>query len=233
MDDNLNLKNSIYVEKDLGVYLIKVYAYMALGCAVTGIVAYGASSTPSLFDVMYEKAFIWGSLLALFILIHTLSTRIHTWPTFIVHFIFWLYATLIGLFLTPLVYFYPGANVARIFLLTSSTFAAMSAFGYNTKADVSSLGSFMLMGLFSLILASLAYVCIQRSAFDLFISVAGVLLFVVLTAIDIQKIKDLYFSSERQEITEKKAIKGALTLYLNYMNLLLSWLYPLKRRLEQ
>ncbi len=230
MDDNLDLKNSTYLEDNLYAYLIKVYAYMALGFSVTGIVAYGVALTPPIFDVMYGTALKWSSLIVLFILIHYLGSRIHRLPSFSAHIIFWLYATLIGISLAPIVNFYPDMNVVRIFLLTSSTFAAMSLFGWNTKADVSSLGSFMLMGLFGLILSSLTYLCTHSTTFDLIISVAVVLLFIVLTAVDIQKIKNMYLSDELQEITEKKAIKGALILYLKYVNLLFYWLRLLKRR---
>ena len=233
MKNDFYIKEAHYIDEGLRTYLIKVYTYMMLGLSLTGIAAYWIASTPYLFDAIFGTPLIWAILIAPFILVYYIGSRIQILSSFTIQILFWLYATTIGISLAPAILFYTGQSIASTFFITSATFGAMSLFGYNTKTDLSSLKSFMIMGLLGLIIAGLINLFLRSTSFDLVISSVGVLLFVGLTAVDIQGIKNLYFSGDHQEILEKKSIVGALTLYLNYLNLFLYLLRFFGRRREK
>jgi FtsH-binding integral membrane protein len=230
MENDFYIKEVSYVDEELRSYLMKVYTYMALGLGLTGLIAYWIASTPSFFEAIFETPLIWAILIAPLFLVYYIGSRINILSPSIAQILFWVYAILIGTSLAPIIILYTGQSIAHVFLITSASFAAMSLFGYNTKTDLSSLKSFMIMGLLGLIFAGIINLFLQNTSFDFVISGIGVLLFVVLTAVDIQDIKNLYFSDDLPEITEKKAIMGALTLYLNYLNLFLYLLRFFGRR---
>jgi FtsH-binding integral membrane protein len=133
--------------------------------------------------------------------------------------LFWLYAAVMGLSLGGIFLVYTGTSIARVFFITAATFAAMSLYGYTTKSDLSGLGSFLFMGLIGLVIASLVNVFIGSNALQFAISIIGVIVFVGLTAYDTQRIKEMYLASDNPEIAGKKAILGALALYLDFINL--------------
>ena len=132
---------------------------------------------------------------------------------------FWVFAALMGLSLSSIFLAYTGASISRVFFITSITFGAMSLYGYTTKRDLTKLGSFLMMGLIGIIIASLVNLFMKSSMMDFVISILGVLIFVGLTAYDTQKIKNMYVSSDSGEMMGKKAVMGALTLYLDFINL--------------
>jgi FtsH-binding integral membrane protein len=132
---------------------------------------------------------------------------------------FWVFAGLMGLSLSSLLLFYTGMSVTRVFFICSATFGAMSIYGYTTKRDLTKLGSFLMMGLIGIIIASLVNIFMKSSMMYFVISILGVLIFVGLTAYDTQKIKNMYAASDTGEIMGKKAVMGALTLYLDFINL--------------
>jgi len=133
--------------------------------------------------------------------------------------LFWIFSALWGLSLSSLLLVYTGASVARVFFITSATFGTMSIYGYTTKRDLTKLGSFLMMGLIGIIIASIVNMFMKSTMMYYVISIIGVLIFVGLTAYDTQKIKNMYLSSDSGEIMGKKAVMGALTLYLDFINL--------------
>ena len=133
--------------------------------------------------------------------------------------VFWIFAALMGASLSSIFVQYTGTSIARVFFITAGTFGAMSLYGYTTKKDLTGLGSFLMMGLFGIIIASIVNIFLKSSAMHFVISILGVLIFVGLTAYDTQKIKNMYLASDGNEVMSKKAIMGALTLYLDFINL--------------
>ena len=132
---------------------------------------------------------------------------------------FWVFAALMGASLSSIFLMYTGASITRVFFITAGTFGAMSIYGYTTKRDLTKLGSFLMMGLFGIIIASLVNIFMKSTMMYFVISIIGVLIFVGLTAYDTQKIKNMYLVSDSGEIMGKKAVMGALTLYLDFINL--------------
>jgi len=132
---------------------------------------------------------------------------------------FWVFAALMGLSLSSIFLIYTGASITRVFFITSGTFGAMSIYGYTTKRDLTKFGSFLMMGLIGIIIASVVNMFMQSTMMHFVISILGVLIFVGLTAYDTQKIKNMYLASDSGELMSKKAVMGALTLYLDFINL--------------
>jgi FtsH-binding integral membrane protein len=133
--------------------------------------------------------------------------------------VFWIFAALMGISLSSIFLMYTGGSIARVFFITSGTFGAMSIYGYTTKRDLTKLGSFLMMGLIGIIIASLVNIFLKSPMMYFVISILGVLIFVGLTAYDTQKIKNMYAVSDTGELMGKKAVMGALTLYLDFINL--------------
>ena len=139
--------------------------------------------------------------------------------------LFWVFSGLMGLSLASFFIVYTGTSIARVFFISASVFAAMSLYGYTTKRDLSGFGSFLIMGLIGIVIASLVNLFLQSSAMHFVISVIGVLVFTGLTAYDTQKIKSIYLESDGAEVSQKKAIMGALNLYLDFINLFIMLLH--------
>ena len=148
-----------------------------------------------------------------------LSFRINKMSLSSAQITFWIFATLMGLSLASIFIVYTGASIARVFFICSATFAAMSLYGYTTKRDLTAMGGFLIMGLFGIIIASIVNIFMQSPAMYFAISIIGVLVFVGLTAYDTQKIKNMYYATDSKVQSGKKAIMGALTLYLDFINL--------------
>jgi len=163
----------------------------------------------------------WVVLFAPLGLVFFLSWRIQQMSFSAAQLTFWIYAGLMGIGLTPVMYLYTGASVAQVFFVTAATFGAMSLWGYTTKRDLSGFGSFLFMGLIGLIIASLVNMFMQSSMMQWVISVAGVLIFTGLTAYDTQSIKETYYVGDDGSVAGKKAVMGALRLYLDFINLFL------------
>jgi FtsH-binding integral membrane protein len=208
---------------DLGLrsYMLRVYNYMGSGLALTGLVALLVASNEALMQALFGSGLMWVVMLAPLALVFFLSFRVHKMSLTAVQTTFWLYAGLMGAALAPVFVVYTGASIARTFFICAATFAGMSLYGYTTKKDLSGIGSFLIMGLWGLILASLVNLFMQSSMLQFVISAAGVLIFTGLTAWDTQKIKELYLGSDGHEIAGKKAVMGALTLYMDFLNLFL------------
>jgi uncharacterized protein len=207
------------IDAGLRQFMISVYNYMASGLALTGIVAYGAAETGLYASLIDMPMLFWGVTLAPLALVLLLSFRIEKMSLGAAKTAFWAYAALVGLSLSGIFFVYTGTSIARTFFITAATFLAMSLFGYTTRADLARTASFLLMGLVGIIIASIVNVFLASSIVQLAISVVGVIVFVGLTAYDTQRIKEIYLNSDSSAIAGKKAIMGALALYLDFLNL--------------
>ena len=207
------------IDVGLRQFLLSVYNYMALGLALTGLVAYGAAETGLYSSLVQMPLLFWAIVLAPLALVFLLSFRIEKMSLGAAQAAFWGYAGLVGLSLAGIFLMYTGVSIARTFFITGATFLATSLYGYTTRADLARFGSFLLMGLFGIIIASLVNMFLASSALQLTISVIGVVIFVGLTAYDTQRIKEIYLQSDDSIVTGKKAIMGALALYLDFLNL--------------
>jgi hypothetical protein len=206
------------VDAGLRNYMLRVYNYMAGGLAITGVVAYFAAAS-GLYARIFGTPIYWVVVFAPLALVLLLSFRIQKMSLGAAQLTFWAYAALVGLSLSGLFIVYTGASIAQTFFITAVTFLAMSIYGYTTRSDLSRFGSFLLMGLIGIIVAGLANMFFHSPGLQFAISIIGVLVFVGLTAWDTQRIKEMYFDGDSAVVVGKKAVMGALSLYLDFINL--------------
>lgn len=206
------------IDEGLRQHMLRVYNYMASGVALTGAVAYLFASS-GLFASIVGTPLMWVVMLAPFAFVLVLSFGIHKLSFGTAQLVYWGYAIAMGLSLASVFLVFTGMSIARVFLITAGTFAAMSLYGYTTKRDLSQMGSFLMMGLIGIVIASLVNIFLASSALHFAISVIGVLVFVGLTAYDTQRIKEEYSESYGHEAVGKLALMGALSLYLDFVNL--------------
>lgn len=202
----------------------KVYVWMTLALVITGFVAYGVASSPGIITALVSnKLLFWGLFIAELALVWTVSARINRLSLTSATLLFILYSALNGATLSLILLVYTMESIASVFFITAGTFAAMAAIGYFTKADLSSLGKILMMALIGLIIATVVNVFLLKSGgFSLILSYVGVLIFVGLTAYDTQKIKQmLIMADDVNEETQKIALLGSLSLYLDFINLFL------------
>lgn len=213
------------VDAGLRAYMLKVYNYMACGVALTGVVAYAtalfAQSSPGFAQMLYGSPLAWVVMLAPLGFVFAISFGINKFSTGTTQVLFWLFAGVMGLSLSSIFLVYTGTSIARVFFVSAGAFAGLSLFGYVTKKDLSGFGTFLMMGLIGIVIASIVNIFIESTMMHFIISVVGVLVFAGLTAYDTQRIKNSYFmlASVDGGTAEKIAISGALSLYLNFINL--------------
>jgi hypothetical protein len=221
------------IDMGLRTYMLKVYNYMASGLTLTGIFALIAANYMPLAQLFYtfEGTYItgmtglgWVVTLAPIGLVLVMSFGINKLSASATQGVFWFYSALMGLSLSYIFFLYTGASITRVFFITAGTFAGMSLYGYTTKRDLTGIGSFLIMGLIGLIIASVVNIFLASPMLHWVISIAGVGIFVGLTAFDTQKIKLMYLESDGHEVSTKKAVMGALTLYLDFINLFIMML---------
>ena len=225
-------QTTVVMDEGLRAYMLKVYNYMATGVLLTGIVALISFNISVVTDAsgaivsftefgntLFFSGFKWLVMLAPLGIVFYMSFGIKKMSASKAQTVFWIFAALMGLSLSWILLVYTGKSVARVFFITSATFGAMSLYGYTTKRDLTKLGSFLMMGLIGIIIASLINIFMKSSMMYFVISILGVLIFVGLTAYDTQKIKNMYVESDSGELIGKKAVMGALTLYLDFINL--------------
>ena len=213
--------------------LRKVYVWMTLALVITGVAAYGVATSPGLMmTIATNKILLWGLLIAELALVFGVSAAINRLSLTTATLMFVLYSVINGVTLSFLFAIYTASSIANVFLITAGTFAAMAVLGYVTKTDLSSLGKILMMALIGMIIATLVNVFfVKSSGFDLIISYVGVLIFVGLTAYDSQKIKNMLMTAEDAgEGYQKLALLGALTLYLDFINLFIYLLRILGKR---
>jgi uncharacterized protein len=211
---------------DLGLraYLSQVYMFMAFGLLLTGGAAYTVANIPEMMQLVFGTGLRWLFVFAPLGLVFFLSFRINSLRYSTAQALFWLYSGMVGISLATIFLSYTGTSIARVFFITSSTFGAMSLYGYTTRRDLSGMGSFMFMGLIGIIIASLINMFMQSSAMQFVISIITVIVFTGLTAYDTQTIKLMYYAGDDTEVSGKKAIIGALRLYLDFLNIFLALL---------
>jgi FtsH-binding integral membrane protein len=221
------------IDAGLRAYMIRIYNYMGIGVALTGVVAYFTFNAAVVDTAAGQLALtpfgqtIYGGplMIALFVgtlgIVFFLSFRINKLQASTALMLFMGYAALLGLMLSSVMLTYTGASIARTFFISAASFGALSLYGYTTQRDLSPIGSFLIMGLFGLILAMVVNIFLKSTGLDFAISAIGVLIFAGLTAWDTQKIKEMYSANDDGTISGRKAVMGALTLYLDFINLFL------------
>jgi len=218
------------IDVGLRAHMLRVYNYMASGVALTGIVAYAVASSPDMMQAIFGTPLAWVVMLAPLAFVLVLSFGINRLSLFATQALFWTFAAAMGLSLSTIFVVYTGESIARVFFITAASFGALSLYGYTTKRDLSGFGSFLIMGLFGIIIASLVNLFLQSSGLQFAISVIGVLVFAGLTAYDTQRIKSMYLETDAHETAGKKAVMGALALYLDFINLMIMLLHLLGNR---
>ena len=219
------------IDQGLRAYMLKVYNYMASGVLLTGVIALAffkmavvseggqIIGLTNFGNTIYASGLKWIIMLAPLGVVIYMSFGIAKMSASKAQTTFWIFAALMGASLSSIFLLYTGASITRVFFITAGTFGAMSIYGYTTKKDLTKLGSFLIMGLFGIIIASIVNIFMKSSMMYFVISILGVLIFVGLTAYDTQKIKNMYTASDSGELMGKKAVMGALTLYLDFINL--------------
>jgi len=206
------------IDQGLRKYMLGVFNYMASGLALTGIVAYVFAHT-GLYEAMMRSGAGFIVMIAPLAIIFFMSFKARTMRTSTAQVLFWVFSALMGASLSYIFIRYTGASVARVFFITAGTFAAASLFGYVTKRDLTKMGSFLFMGLIGIIIAMIVNIFLGSSTLEFVISAIGVVVFTGLTAFDTQRIKEVYVESDGRDVMVKKSILGAVSLYLNFINL--------------
>ncbi|SVC76414.1 uncharacterized protein METZ01_LOCUS329268, partial [marine metagenome] len=213
------------IDEGLRAYMLKVYNYMASGILLTGLISLllfklsvittsdgSITGLTNIGNALYNSALMWVVMLAPLGVVFYMSFGIRKMSAAKAQGTFWVFAALMGASLSSIFLVYTGASITRVFFITAGTFGAMSIYGYTTKRDLTRLGSFLMMGLIGIIIASIVNIFMKSSMMYFVISIIGVLVFVGLTAYDTQKIKNMYLVSDTGEVMGKKAVMGALTL---------------------
>lgn len=219
-------------DEGLRQHMLRIYNYMGVGLVATGVIAMLVSSSPALMAAIFGTPLKWVVMLAPLAFIMVLSFGIHRMSFATAQLVFWTYCGAMGLSLSSIFLVFTGASIALTFFVTATTFLAMSLYGYTTKADLSKMGTFLIMGVVGLVIASLVNIFMQSSALQFAISAIGVLVFTGLTAYDTQRLKEEYGEYYDRESSGKMALMGALSLYLNFVNLFQFLLYFLGQRDE-
>lgn len=220
------------IDQGLRTYMLGVYNNMVIGLAITGVAALGifmlsrAGVTPSgrpimsdFGKVLFGSPLKWVVAFAPLAVVMFLSFRIHAMSAAAARATFWLYSALVGTSLAVLFFVFTGQSVVRVFFITAASFGALSLWGYTTRKDLTGMGSFLIMGLFGLMLASIVNLFLGSTGMQFAISLLGVLIFAGLTAYDTQKIKEMYFEGHAPEMAAKLSIYGALTLYMDFLGM--------------
>lgn len=236
------------VDQGLRSYMLQIYNYMVLGLAITGFAALGiymlsvtsdASAAAKLASggaaqirgmsgyltplgyALFVSPLKWAVILAPLAMVFVLSFGIQRMRPAMAQVLFWIFAALIGVSLGSIFMVYTHTSITRVFFITAASFGALSVYGYTTQRDLSGMGSFLVMGLFGVIIASVVNLFLKSSGLEFVISIVGVLVFAGLTAWDTQKIKEMYDVNDDGTVSGRKAVMGALSLYLDFINLFL------------
>ncbi|ADE39657.1 Bax inhibitor-1/YccA family protein [Candidatus Puniceispirillum marinum] len=222
---NTAAAQSAQIDTGLRSYMLGVYNHMTTALLLTGFFAFAMKwavmTVPAVGQLVYGTPLKWVVMLAPLGMVFWLSARMNAMSATKARNMFYIYGALMGLSLASILFVYTGASVARAFFITAGAFAGLSLYGYSTKRSLSAMGSFMVIGLFGLIIASVVNIFMASSQLEFVISVAGVLIFAGLTAWDTQRIKAMYMAGDSSEESNKKSIFGALMLYLDFINMFL------------
>lgn len=222
---------TVSIDQGLRSYMLQVFNYMTGALAVTGLIAYFVGSSEAMLTAIFMSPLKWLVMLAPLGFVLVLSFGINRLSASTAQVIFWAYAATMGLSLSTIFMAYTGVSIARTFFICAATFGAVSLYGYTTKRDLSRFGTFLIMGVFGILIASLVNLFLKSSGLDFAISVIGVLVFTGLVAYDTQRIRDLYYVvAGHGEALSKAAVMGALSLYLDFINLFMYMLRFLGER---
>ena len=232
-------RDTAAVDAGLRSYMLRIYNYMTIGLAITGFAALGVymgavtdasnavarvgSTHLSAFGYyMFASPLKWVFIAAPLVMVFAISFGINRLKPATAQLLFWAFAALMGVSLSSIFLVYTHTSIVRVFFITAASFGALSLYGYTTKRDMTGMGSFLLMGLFGIIIASIVNIFVASSMLQFIVSVVGVLIFAGLTAYDTQRLKNDYiygYASQGGDVAERAAITGALSLYLNFINL--------------
>ncbi len=228
------------VDQGLRAFMLGVYNHMSIGLALTGLFALAVnmlavSGAPTQYQIghiyltdfgaaLYMSPLRWVVMFAPLAFVLFFSFKINSMAASSARNLFYVYAAVMGVSISSILLIYTGASVARAFFITAATFGALSLYGYTTKRSLSAMGSFLMMGLFGLIIASVVNLFMHSGPFQMALSILTVLIFSGLTAYDTQAIKSMYLDSDGYEIATKKSVNGALMLYLDFINIFMSLL---------
>lgn len=207
------------IDEGLRRYMLSIYNYMGIGLAITGVVALLVASSPALYVPLLTSPLRWVFILAPLGFVFFLGMRLNQMSLGAVQATFWAFCAVMGISMASIFLVFTGESIARTFFVTAAAFGALSLYGYTTKRDLSGVGSFMMMGLFGIIIASIVNIFLGSTGLQFVVSVAGVVIFAGLTAWDSQRLKETYLQEMNQESQGKLAVMGALSMYLNFINL--------------
>jgi FtsH-binding integral membrane protein len=230
------------VDQGLRAYMLGVYNYMVLGLGLTGLVALGTHMLAvagqvggkimlsPLGQALYASPLRWVVILSPLAFVFFISARANRISAATARNLFLAFSAVMGLSMSSLLIVFTGASVARIFFITAAAFGGLSIYGYMTKRDLSPFGSFLIMGVWGLVIAGLVNLFLQSSSFQFALSILAVLIFSGLTAWDTQSIKDMYYEGDGYEVAQKKSVFGALSLYLDFINMFQAMLFLFGQR---
>jgi FtsH-binding integral membrane protein len=225
-DQNLQVSPSsggaLAIDAGLRAHMLRVYNYMAAGVGLTAVVAW--FTYQMIGPALLQSPLMWIFILAPLAMVFFLSAKINTLQATTARLLFFVYAALVGVSLSVIFHIYTQSSITRVFFIAAATFGALSLFGYTTRRDLSGFGTFLFMGLIGVIIAAVVNMFLQSSALDWLISVIGVGVFAGLTAYDTQRIKTMYNAGDDEQSAGRKAVMGALSLYLNFINLFMMML---------
>lgn len=230
--ENASRDRELYLSAAFSALMRKVYLWMAMALVITGFTAYGVATSPAAISaIMTNSVLFWGLIIAEFGLVVWLSAAINRLSLSVATLMFVAYSVINGATLSVIFLAFTMSSITKVFFITAGTFGAMAAIGYTTKKDLSGLGKFLLMALIGLIIASVVNIFMRSTGLELIVSYIGVLVFAGLTAYDTQKIKQMLMAAEDTgETAQKIALLGALSLYLDFINLFLYLLRIFGRR---
>ena len=207
------------VDEGLRRHMLRVYNYMGLGLVVTGLVAYAVGTTPALYVPIFSTPLKWVVMLAPLAFVLFFSFRMQSMSAAGAQGMFWAFCAVMGLSMASIFLVFTGTSIARTFFIAAAMFGATSLYGYTTKRDLSRFGSFLIMGLIGVLIASLVNIFLASSMLQFVVSIVGILVFVGLTAWDTQSIKERYAENFDAQSQQKLAVFGAFSLYLNFINI--------------
>ena len=230
--DGLTRERELSMSAAFPALMRKVYVWMSLALVLTGVTAYGVATSPGVLNAIFNNQILfWGLVIAEFALVIGISAAIHKLSLTTATLMFVLYSVINGAVLSSIFLIYTMSSIASVFFITAGTFAVMAFIGYTTKKDLTSMGKILFMALIGIIIATIVNIFLKSSGLEMIVSYLGVLIFVGLTAYDSQKIKNmLLMAPDAGEGAQKLALLGALTLYLDFINLFIYLLRIFGRR---
>ena len=230
--DGLTRERELSMSAAFPALMRKVYVWMTLALVLTGVTAYGVATSPGVLNAIFNNQILfWGLVIAEFALVIGISAAIHKLSLTTATLMFVLYSVINGAVLSSIFLIYTMSSIASVFFITAGTFAVMAFIGYTTKKDLTSMGKILFMALIGIIIATIVNIFLKSSGLEMIVSYLGVLIFVGLTAYDSQKIKNmLLMAPDAGEGAQKLALLGALTLYLDFINLFIYLLRIFGRR---